>query len=461
MMQRRDFMKLGTAAIAFPAIVPRHVLGGEGYTAPSGRLTVGGVGIGGVGHGQIQGIAGAGFQVEALCDVDDVLAKKTYDKFPQARRYRDFRDMLAKEGDKLDAVYCGTPDHTHAFVTLAALRAKKHVCCVKPLTRSVEELYLVVEEAKKAGVATQVTATPHTSDLGCRTQEIIASGILGDIVEAYAWTRRPVWPQGMPDLPNFTSEVPDTLDWNLWLGCAATRSYAAKWPADNPIPRMSPEAWSGAAVYHPFNHRGWFDFGAGALGDMGCHWANTIYKALQLGHPTMISASCTRTSEVAYPLASVVTFDYPKRGAFPELRFTWCDGLIRPPTPKEMHGAPLPKEGVMYVGTKAKMLIPMEGKGGPRILDPALDEKAKTIPATLPRRGDVWAEWHTSCKGGEKAGCNFDWALLITEFVLLGNLAVRTGGPVAFDPKTFRVTNNPKADALLRMPYHNGWKLRG
>ncbi|MBQ8113809.1 MAG: Gfo/Idh/MocA family oxidoreductase [Kiritimatiellae bacterium] len=457
-MQRRRFMKLGFAAAAVPTIVPRHVLGGPGHTAPSERITLGGVGIGGVGHGQIKGLAKTGFQVEALCDVDDLHAKKTYDKFPQARRYRDFREMLAMEGDKIDAVYCGTPDHTHAFVTLAALRAKKHVCCVKPLTRSIEECYKVVDEAKKAGVATQVTATPWTNDAACRVREIIASGILGDIVEAYAWTRRPVWPQGMPSYPSFTTPVPGTLDWDLWLGSAEKRPYADKWPADNPIPKMSPEAWSGAAVYHPFNHRGWYDFGAGALGDMGCHWANTIYKALELGHPSMISASCTRASDVAFPLEIVDTYDYPKRGGFPELRLVWYDGLLKPPVPKEMKGKGLPKEGVLYVGTKATMLV--GGLvDGIRILDPALNEKAKTVPRTLPRRGDISKEWLTACKGGEKAGCNFDWALLITEFVLLGNLAVRTGRAVAFDPKTLHVTNNPAADALLRLTYHNGWRL--
>lgn len=458
-MQRRSFMKLGLAAMAAPTIVPRHVLGGEGYTAPSGRITLGGVGIGGVGHGQIKALASVGFQVEALCDVDDVHGKKTYDAFPQARRYRDFRELLAQEGDKVDAVYCGTPDHTHAFVTLAALRAKKHVCCVKPLTRSMEECYLVCDEAKKVGVATQVTASPHTDDAACHVREVIASGILGDIVEVYAWTRRPVWPQGMPSYPNFKTEVPSTLDWKLWIGSAEMRDFADRWPNDNPIPKMAPETWGGAAVYHPFNHRGWYDFGAGALGDMGCHWANTIYKALDLGHPSMISASCTRRSAVAFPLASVVTFDYPKRGSMPEVRFTWCDGLIKPPSPKELNGAALPNEGVMYIGTKAKMLIPMEGDRGCHILTDKLNEQAKSIPRTLPRRGNVWQEWLDACKGGERAGCDFEWAKLITEFVLLGNLAVRTGGAVAFDPAAFRVANNAAANDLLRLKYYNGWKL--
>jgi len=460
-ISRRGFAKLGMAAAAVPSIVPRHVLGGDGFTPPSETITLGGVGIGGVGHGQLKGLAATGFKVIALCDVDDNHAKKTYDFFPQARRYRDFRELISSEGDKVDAVYCGTPDHTHAFVTLAALRAKKHVCCVKPLTRTVEECYLVCEEARKAGVATQVTASPHTNGSSCRIREIVKSGILGDIVEAHAWTRRPVWPQGMPDYPDFEDPVPSWLDWDLWLGPVEKRPFAKEWPKNHPIPKMSPEAWSGGAVYHPFNFRGWFEFGAGALGDMGCHWANTIYKALELGHPAMITANSTRCSSVAFPLASTVTFDYPARGNFPELRFIWYDGGIKPPTPKELGGAPMPKEGVMYVGTKGKMLVDMEKGDGIRILDPVLEEKAKSLPETIVRGGDIWKEWLDACKGGPKAGCNFDWALYITEFVLLGNLAVQTGGPVAFDPNTLHVTNNEKADALLRLKYHNGWSLRG
>lgn len=460
MFTRRSFIRHGAAAFALsaPVIVPRHVLGGKDYTPPSEKITLGGVGIGGIGHSQIKDLAKAGFQVVALCDVDDVHAKKTYDLFPQARRYRDYRKLIAEEGDKVDAVYCGTPDHTHAFVTLAALRAKKHVCCVKPLTRSMEECYLVVDEAKKAGVATQVTATPCTSENACRVCEIIASGILGDIVEAHAWTNRPVWPQGMPAYPDFTSPVPDTFDWNLWLGSAEKRPYAARWPKSSTLPKMVRSTWGRDVVYHPFNHRGWYDFGAGALGDMGCHQANTFYRALALGHPLMISATSTRVSDVAFPLASIVTYDYPKRGSFPELRLVWYDGLLKPPVPKQLNGKTLPTEGVLYVGTKATMLV-AGLVNGVRILDPELNEKAKTIPATLPRRGDIWQEWLVACKGGEKAGCNFDWAMLITEFVLLGNLAVRTGQSVAFDPATLHVKNNSDADALLRLTYHNGFTL--
>ncbi len=457
-MTRKRFLGNALAAAA-PSVVPSSVFG---KNAPSNRVTVGGIGIGGVGHGQLQEIGKAGFEVVALCDVDDVHAKKTYDKFPQARRYRDFRELLRSEGDKVDAVYCGTPDHTHAIVTLAALAAKKHVCCVKPLTRSVEECRIVVDAARRAGVATQVTASAWTEDGNMRAMEYVEAGVLGDVTEVHCWSIRPVWPQGMPAYPGFTDKVPSTLDWDLWLGPAEKRPFAARWPKGSPIPSLPKENWIGDAVYHPFNFRGWFEFGAGALGDMGCHRANAVFKVLGLTYPEWIEASTTRVSQVAFPLASLVTYDFPRRGTKPPVRLHWYDGGLLPAKPKEMGDEPLPIEGVLYVGTKGKMLVTFV-KGisqPPRILDEALAKKHADMPQIYPRRaGGIYGEWLEACKGGERASCDFEWAQYITEFVLLGNLAIRTGKPVAFDPKAMKVTNNPAADALLHIPYHNGWSL--
>ena len=175
-MSRRPFLKIAAATSASVNIVPRHVLGGEGQLAPSAKVNLAGIGIGGVGFGQLKSCEQAGFNIVALCDVDDVYAKKAFDKWPQARRYRDYREMLEAEGDKIDAVYCGTPDHTHAVIVLEALRRRKHVCCVKPLTRTIEECRAVVAAAREAGVATQVTASPNTSEIACRTCELIAAG---------------------------------------------------------------------------------------------------------------------------------------------------------------------------------------------------------------------------------------------------------------------------------------------
>ena len=449
---RRSFLKTSAASALAFTVVPRHVLGGVGYTAPSERLALAGIGIGGVGHDQIKSCAASGFEVVALCDVDDVHAKKTYDAFPQARHYRDFRDLFSTEKDKIDAVYCGTPDHTHALVTLAALRAKKHACTVKPLTRTVEEARAVMAAAQTSGVATQVTAQPNTSDWACRIVERVQSGILGDVTEVHVWSYRPCWPQGMPKRPDGEDPIPDTLDWNLWIGPAPMRPFKDNWPNGSPIPDLPPHNWGGSKVYHPFNHRGWWDFGTGALGDMGCHYLNTPYRALKLGYPTAISASSSRQYEESFPLASIVTYDYPAREGFAPVRIVWYDGGLKPPRPAEMGDEDLPDESVLYIGTKGKML-------GDRILNPELEAKAQTIPATLQRRGNTWEEWHVACKGGEPAGCHFGLGGVLAEFVLLGDIALRTGKRIAYDPLAVRITNDAEADALLRQPYHNGWKL--
>ena len=266
--------------------------GAGGQPPPSGKPSLAGVGVGGVGFGQLQGCAEAGFHIVALCDVDDRYAKKAFDQWPQARRYRDYREMLQAEGDKIDAVYCGTPDHTHALVTLAALRRKKHVCCVKPLTRTIHEGRVVLEASRKAGVATQVTAAPNTSDEACRTCELIWAGAIGAVREVHIWTDRPVWPQGMLR-PQGADPVPLELDWKLWLGPCRERPFKGDWPAGDTALQQVRAAWQ-KAVYHPFNFRGWWDFGTGALGDMGCHYLNTPFRAPRLVHPTSVQATATK-----------------------------------------------------------------------------------------------------------------------------------------------------------------------
>ncbi|MBQ2629720.1 MAG: Gfo/Idh/MocA family oxidoreductase [Kiritimatiellae bacterium] len=457
-MTRKKFIGGVLAAGVAPTVVPSSVFGAN---APSNRITLGGIGVGGVGNWQLPMAQEAGFEIVALCDVDSKYAQKARDKFPQARFYRAFRKMLADEGDRIDAVYCGTPDHTHAVISLAALAAKKHLCCVKPLTRSVEECRAVVATARRAGVATQVTAAAWTEEGNMRSMEIINAGLIGEVEAVDMWSLRPVWPQGMPAYPDFTDKVPDTLDWDLWLGPAKKRDFAVRWPKGSPIPEMSKANWCGDAVYHPFNFRGWFEFGAGALGDMGCHRANPVYKVLGLDWPEYVEASCTRVSSVAFPVASVVTFDYAKRGSRPPIRLMWHDGGILPAKPKAMGVEPLPEEGIMYHGTKGDMLVAFV-KGvsqEPRVFGPGAADAAK-LPRTLPRRkGGIYGEWLEACKGGEKASCNFDFAQYITEFVQLGNLAIRTGKGVKFDPVAMKVKDNDAANELLRIPYENGWTL--
>jgi predicted dehydrogenase len=456
-MNRREFLsaagKTAAFAAAMPTIIPASALGADGTTPPSEKITVAGIGIGGIGHPQLKSIRDAGFEVVALCDVDQNHAKKTYDVFPQARKYVDYRELLVAEGNKIDAVYCGTPDHTHAVITLAALRAKKHVCCVKPLTRTLEELKVVVDTAKAAGTATQVTASPWTGETGRRVEELITAGVIGDVREVHLWSDRPMWPQGMRAYPQNATPVPATLNWDLWLGPAEKIPFVSEWPAGNDMPDLVYGSWGGRAVYHPFSFRGWTAFGTGSLGDMGCHYVNIPYKVLKLGYPTRVAATSTRVSPVAYPLSCIVTYDFPARGPMPPCRLVWYDGGLRPPImPKELDGQKIPAGGALYIGDKGVMM-------DDRVLTPGLADAAAKVPKTLPRRGNIFKEWLDACKGGEKAGTNFDWAQYITSFVLLGNLAILTGKPVEFDPATQHVTNNPAADALIRQPYHNGYTL--
>ena len=419
------------------------------------RINLAGVGVGGVGFSQLKELDRAGFNIVALCDVDDVYAKKAHDHWPQARRYRDFREMFATEGDRIAAVHVATPDHTHAVVTLAALRRRKHVCCVKPLTRTIEECRAVVAAARAAGVATQVTASPNTSEAACRTCELIQAGAIGAVREVHIWSDRPMWPQGMLR-PAGEDPVPATFDWNLWIGPAPMRPFKSRW-ADDEYPLRQVNLPAGRkpgakGVYHPWNFRGWWDFGTGALGDMGCHFFNTPFRALGLRHPVRIEASATKVGLETAPLAAMVSFDFPARDGQPPVRLVWYDGGMKPPTVAEIGERPMPTDGVLYIGSEGKML-------GPKLLSPARAAKFEDLPRTLPRRGGTWAEWYAACRGGEPAGCPFEWAGLLTETTLLGNIAVRTGKRLEWDAAQMKFTNEAAANEYLKASYQNGWTL--
>jgi hypothetical protein len=362
--------------------------------------------------------------------------------------------MLDAEDKKIDAVYCGTPDHTHAIITLPALKKKKHVCCVKPLTRTIEESRVVVQAARQADVATQVTASPNTGESGCRTCELIWAGAIGPVREVHIWSNRPLWPQGMLP-PTGSDQVPSTLDWDLWIGPAPMRPFKAEWPEDhyalhqvNLPGGRAPRS----AIYHPWNFRGWWDFGTGALGDMGCHHFNTPFRALKLEHPAVVSASATKVFQQTAPLGAVVAYDFPARGDMPAVRLVWYDGGVKPPIPREMEGRAMPSSGTLYVGDEGKML-------GLEILPSSRAKKFASVPKTLPRRSGTWGEWFEACTGGEQAGCHFEWAGLLTELVLIGNIAIRTGKQLQWDAKNMRITNDEDANQYVKEPYHNGWSL--
>ena len=455
-MGRRQLLK--AAAYASVTMVPENVWASR-RQGPNSKLSLAGVGVGGVGFSQLQECEKAGFRIAALCDVDDSFAKKAYDRWPKARRYRDFREMLRDEGDRIDAVYCGTPDHTHALVVMAALKRKKHVCCVKPLTRTVDEGRVLLRAAKDARVATQMTASPNTDEAACRTVEWIQAGVLGPIREVHIWSNRPVWPQGMLR-PEGEDPIPSTFDWKLWLGPMAPRPFKATWPEGHLALKQikSQPEWIKhyRGVYHPFNFRGWWDFGCGALGDMGCHHFNTPYRALKLTSPESVCATATQVMEETAPLAAIVTYDFPAREGMAPLRAVWYDGGLQPPPPVELRGKPLPEEGVLYIGDEGKLLA---GWDGIQLLTESKKPHADSVPKSLPRRSGTWGEWHEACRGGEKAGCHFEWAVPLTESVLLGNAAIRAGKRLDWDSARMKFTNDESANRLLREPYHNGWSL--
>src|SRR5262245_61214489 len=333
---RRAFLS-ATAATAFSfTIVPRHVLGGVGQTPPSDRLNVAGIGAGGMGGGDIATVSRLGANIVALCDVDEERAAGSFNSFPKARRYKDFRKMLEKEANNIDAVTVGTPDHIHAVAAMAAIRAGKHVYVQKPMTHTLHECRELTKAAIAANVMTSMGNQGHATEGARLTNEWIQAGAIGAVREVHVWSDRAgrLWRQGI-GRPADRPAVPASLDWDLWLGPARERPYHTAY---------APVAW-----------RGWWDFGTGALGDMGCHIIDHPVWALNLGAPTTVQARSTidgtmldgnRINTETYPIAAIITYQFPARGTLPPVTMTWYDGGLMPPTPAEMPaGQRLPTNG--------------------------------------------------------------------------------------------------------------------
>jgi predicted dehydrogenase len=445
---RRQFLA-SAAAVSTVTIVPRHVLGGAGYTAPSDKLNIAGIGVGGMGAADLRDMESE--QIVALCDVDWKQAQATFERYPYARKYKDFREMLSQE-KYIDAVVVATPDHVHAVAAMAAIKAGKHVYCEKPLSHTVYEARKLTEAARQAGVATQMGNQGHASESIRRLCEWIWDGAIGDVYEVHAWTPHPVWPQGI-DRPQETPPVPETLDWDLWLGPAPHRPYH---------PAYVPAMW-----------RGWWDFGTGGLGDMGCHVLDHVVWSLRLGAPSSVEATHStfvpsgltwdkpRNTET-YPRASLVTYRFPAREGFPPLVLMWYDGGLMPPRPLELaDGQEMGDKygGALYVGTKGKILCGSHGANGARIIPEEKMAAYKQPPATLPRSIGHRKEWISACKGGDKPGSNFDYAGPLTEMVLLGNIALRMGQKLNWDSANFQFTGSSDANKYLHRDYRRGWTL--
>ena len=450
-LTRRGFVPASAAALS---ILPRHVLG-AGFTAPSDKLNIAAVGVGGMGKNYVAGCASE--NIVAIADVDHEFAAPVFKSYPNAKIYKDYRVMLEREKG-IDAVIVGTPDHSHAVVASAAIALKKGVYVAKPMTRTVFEARALARAAREQKVATQMSVQSTSTDPAVSTEEWVKSGVIGNVREVLVWTDRPVWPQGLRR-PDGTAKVPTSLDWDIWLGPAPARPY-------HPL-------------YHPFNFRGWYDFGTGGLGDMACHAFHIIVKALELGAAESVSAATTVIREPlekgdqpdpnwarskrgkypeTFPSSSMVTWDFPARGERPAVRMVWYEGGLRPARPREMAAdRELGADGLLFIGEKGTLLSGFSG--GIKFLS-AEQERSLNLPAkTLPRTKGHYIEWIEACKGGAPANCNFEFAAPLTEIALLGVIAQRTGKFLLWDAEGMRFRNDAGAAGLLKPEYRQGWSL--
>lgn len=479
-LSRRNLVKGAVAAAATTAwnfqVVPSRVFGANE------KLTLGAIGIGGKGASDVSGSAGAGFQVVSLCDVVDSAQYPNLDgrmkaiggtrgKFPDARFYQDWREMLEKEGDKIDAVTVSTPDHVHAHASIAAMRLGKHVYTQKPLTHDIWEARAVRKVAEKTGVVTQMGNQAHANDHMRRCVELIRAGLIGDIKQVHVWTNRPIWPQAIPKWPE-KEDVPKHIDWDLWLGPTAPADYSSK--------------------IIPFNWRGYWQFGTGALGDMACHIMDMSYWALDGRAPVSVEAVSAdgggAMSDISPPTWATITYVFPKVGDKPPVKYVWYDGYkdavfdaenwklvsnndpSKAPQERNLPDEKIlegqgPEEGSGYgcvvIGSEGRLFF-NRGKDN-WFVKPSHRMDGLDVEKTIPRARDQnpHNEFYDAIAAGAAKGAlsNFHHAGPFTEMVLLGNLAVRLNMKVEWDSENLKSPNSPEADAFIRRPYREGWEL--
>ena len=468
---RREFIKASSVAATSFFIVPRHVLG-KGFIAPSDKLNIAGIGAGGKGKSDLASFAASPkVNIVALCDVDDRQAVESRAKFPKAAYYKDFREMLAKENKNIDACSISTPDNTHAVATLAAMQLGKHVYTQKPLTHDIYEARILGQAAKKYKVITQMGNQGGSGNGVRRMKEIYDSGIIGEVHKVLAWTNRPVWPQALPTDKTF--EVPKELDYDLWLGPAKKVPYNE--------------------AYLPWNWRGWWPYGTGALGDMACHIMDPVYRILPIDYPISVECSVAGTWTFTLrpqddnpdwtPFSSSIHLDYPRKDGKGNIKVSWYDGGILPELPEEL----LPGEsfgnsdgGVLFIGSKGKLMADCYG-AKPRLL-PLKANESLNIPETIARVPDEnhYLQWVNACIDGYGKGVTsspFEYAAPFTESILIGNLALRSwmlrDNPTAkrtvdkyngrkklfYDAPNMKITNYEPANQFVKRDYREGWSL--
>jgi predicted dehydrogenase len=467
-LSRRSFLKNAGLATAAFSIVPRFVLGGNGYVPPSDTLYIAGIGVGGKGESDLTGFAKhAKAKIAFLCDVDERMTAGSRKNFPNAKFYRDFREMLDKEAKNIDAVSVSTPDHTHAVATMAAIQRGKHVYVQKPLTHNIYEARMLTEAARKYKVVTQMGNQYASADHVRTAKEWVEAGLIGDVTNVLTWTNRPVWPQGIPT-PTGKHNIPKELSWDLWLGPVKAMDF-------NP-------------AYLPFNWRGWWNFGTGALGDMACHIMDAAFRILPIDYPSEVECSSTTAwadffREASYfdscPASSIIHLKFPRKDGKGNINFTWMDGGLVPKRPEEL----LPDEqmgsggnGYIFEGTKGKLMA--NYASAPVLLPTARMKEVELPKSTIPRiegaEAGHYTQWVEACMkgyGNMELSSPFDYAGPFTEAVLMGNLAIRSyamrdgkGGypgrkKLLWDAKNMKITNFDEANQFVKREYREGWTL--
>jgi len=466
---RRDFIKTMATASAGFVIVPRHVLGGKGYTAPSDKLNIATIGAGGKGESDLRNFSkDPNVNIVALCDVDDRRSANTRKTYPNAKYYHDYRKMLEKEMDNIDACSISTPDNVHAIATIAAMQLGKHVYTQKPLTHDIYEARQLAKAAKRYKVITQMGNQGGSSDGVRQAKEMYDAGLIGEVHTVYNWTNRPLWAQGLPT-PKGTDDVPGELDWNLWLGPAKYIDYDPK--------------------YVPWSWRGWHAFGTGALGDMACHIMDPVFRILPIDFPTDVECSVPHNWRAdgteaeypdSYPNASIIHLTYPRKDGKGEVKVSWYDGGLLPPRPDELRAdEPFGGSdgGTLFIGDKGKMMVDCYGEN-PRLLPTKLMNETTMPKPTLPRVPEGhYLQWVNACiagYGNATTSSPFEYAGPFTESILIANLAIRSWNlenqnatgehdkylgrkKLSWDASKMKITNFEEANRFVKREYRTGW----
>lgn len=466
---RRSFIKNTSLAASGFFIVPRHVLG-RGFIAPSDKLNIAGIGAGGKGKSDLAEFSKSPkANIVALVDVDDRQSVDSRKRFPNAKYYKNYREMLDKEGKNIDACSVSTPDNTHAVIATAAMSLGKHVYVQKPLTHDIYEARKMTEAAKRYKVVTQMGNQGGSGDGVRKMKEMVDAGMVGDVHTVQCWTNRPVWPQGVPT-PTGTYEIPKELDWDLWLGPAKKIDY-------NP-------------AYVPFNWRGWWAFGTGALGDMACHIMDPVFRILPIDYPSEVECSVSGNwkgmfSEAGYvdscPSSSIIHLGYPRKDSKGKIKVTWMDGGLLPVRPEELGADEAMGNwdgGVIFEGTKGKIMADCYG-ANPRLIPTS--RMKEQMPAERIKRVPEghYVQWVNACIAGYGKGetsSPFEYAGPFTESILIGNLAIRSWmmqnpngkgsgdkylgrKKLLWDAKNMKITNFEEANQYVKREYRDGWKL--